>query len=80
MTLIDPSPPTFFAVRVRPSHHLRSSRSSSSSGSEGWVEVVENGISYSFDITRVMFCSGKPILSYINLPYPNANPPYAKLS
>ena len=29
-----------------------------SPGSEGWVEVVENGISFSFDITRVMFCSG----------------------
>jgi hypothetical protein len=26
--------------------------------SPGWVEVVENNISYGFDITRVMFCSG----------------------
>ena len=24
----------------------------------GWVEVMENNISYGFDITRVMFCSG----------------------
>ena len=27
-------------------------------GAEGWVEVLENSISYGFDITRVMFCSG----------------------
>jgi tRNA G37 N-methylase Trm5 len=27
-------------------------------GSPGWTEVVENGISFGFDITRVMFCSG----------------------
>ena len=26
--------------------------------SEGWVEVIENNISFGFDITRVMFCSG----------------------
>lgn len=26
--------------------------------SMGWITVKENGISYSFDITRVMFCSG----------------------
>eukprot|EP00596_Hydrurales_sp_CCMP1899_P002322 CAMPEP_0119039050 /NCGR_PEP_ID=MMETSP1177-20130426/8350_1 /TAXON_ID=2985 /ORGANISM="Ochromonas sp, Strain CCMP1899" /LENGTH=281 /DNA_ID=CAMNT_0007002461 /DNA_START=2709 /DNA_END=3551 /DNA_ORIENTATION=- len=27
-------------------------------GSAGWVEVFENNISYGFDVTRVMFCSG----------------------
>ena len=27
-------------------------------GSPSWVTVVENGISFGFDITRVMFCSG----------------------
>ena len=27
-------------------------------GSAGWVTVVENSIAFSFDITRVMFCSG----------------------
>ena len=27
-------------------------------GSPGWVEVIENSISYGFDVTRVMFCSG----------------------
>jgi tRNA G37 N-methylase Trm5 len=27
-------------------------------GSRGWVTVVENNIAFSFDITRVMFCSG----------------------
>jgi hypothetical protein len=26
-------------------------------GSPGWVAVQENGISFEFDITRVMFCS-----------------------
>lgn len=28
------------------------------SGSPGWVTVIENSIHFSFDITRVMFCSG----------------------
>jgi len=27
-------------------------------GEAGWVEVLENGIRFGFDITRVMFCSG----------------------
>jgi len=27
-------------------------------GSPGWVRVLENGIAFHFDITRVMFCSG----------------------
>ena len=27
-------------------------------GSPGWTTVIENGISFGFDITRVMFCSG----------------------
>ena len=27
-------------------------------GVNGWTTVVENGISFSFDITKVMFCSG----------------------
>jgi tRNA G37 N-methylase Trm5/tRNA(Phe) wybutosine-synthesizing methylase Tyw3 len=27
-------------------------------GSIGWTTVIENGIKFSFDITRVMFCSG----------------------
>ena len=27
-------------------------------GSDGWVELIENGITFGFDLTRVMFCSG----------------------
>lgn len=27
-------------------------------GADTWVKVVENGISFNFDITRIMFCSG----------------------
>jgi hypothetical protein len=27
-------------------------------GSAGWVTVVENGVAFGFDVTRVMFCSG----------------------
>jgi len=46
--------------RVRLVHPVAASSITSTAGpdSQGWVVVVENGISFGFDITRVMFCSG----------------------
>ena len=45
-----PNPSTIFLNGYRPED--------TGPGSPGWVTVLENGIEFSFDLTRVMFCSG----------------------
>jgi hypothetical protein len=45
-----PNPSTIFLNGYRPED--------TGPGSLGWVTVIENGIEFSFDLTRVMFCSG----------------------
>jgi tRNA(Phe) wybutosine-synthesizing methylase Tyw3 len=44
--------------KVRLLHPTVGMPASTGPGAEGWVTVWENRIPYSFDITRVMFCSG----------------------
>lgn len=44
--------------RVRLLFPVRGQPHDTGPGSAGWVTVVENRVSFSFDITRVMFCSG----------------------
>jgi tRNA(Phe) wybutosine-synthesizing methylase Tyw3 len=44
--------------KVRLLHPTVGMPASTGPGAEGWVTVWENRIPYSFDLTRVMFCSG----------------------
>lgn len=44
--------------KVRLLHPVLGMAATTGPSSAGWVTVYENKISYSFDITRVMFCSG----------------------
>ena len=39
-------------------HHKNNKNIDSNNDSTGWTTVVENKIAFSFDITKVMFCSG----------------------
>jgi tRNA G37 N-methylase Trm5/tRNA(Phe) wybutosine-synthesizing methylase Tyw3 len=58
---LGPKRESHVALLYVPSSMSSSSKTSDTGAvneSAGWVEIVENGITFGFDITKVMFCSG----------------------